>query len=319
MDPMELSSLNELLDRIAALGVAADYDRIGLKPDQREINSPPVTHHIAVVEEQCGDFSSILRTNYVRIPELSEPNTRLREDTTQALNLESGSGPDLSGNIPELELPRLETPRPLGLRSGKGSDSIPPTHPNISDLSHIRQKPQETVHHYWARFLLVMNKVKDCLEDAVSFFCNNCTDKGILNTISRREITRFADLASIVRTYCAMESAWKTEIKFWDNPALNTNPVQNKRVHYHQTPGLNTKKQKPSIGHGTVLEGWLNGPCKIHSTEGATPTHNLRACWILRRVAKIGVDLLITEATESRPRDTGMVLTVFETSASNNM
>ena len=44
LDPMELSSLNELLDRIAALGVAMDYDRIGLKPDQREINSPPVTH-----------------------------------------------------------------------------------------------------------------------------------------------------------------------------------------------------------------------------------------------------------------------------------
>ena len=62
MDPMELSSLNELWDRIAALGVATDYDRIGLKPDQREINSPPVTHHVAVVEEQCGDFSSILRT-----------------------------------------------------------------------------------------------------------------------------------------------------------------------------------------------------------------------------------------------------------------
>ena len=51
MDPMELSSLNKLLDRIAALGVATNYDRIGLKPDQREINSPPVTHQIAVVEE----------------------------------------------------------------------------------------------------------------------------------------------------------------------------------------------------------------------------------------------------------------------------
>ena len=71
MDPMELSSLNELLDCIAALGVAIDYDRIGLKPDQREINSSSVTHQIAVVEEQCID-SSILRTNYVRIPELSE-------------------------------------------------------------------------------------------------------------------------------------------------------------------------------------------------------------------------------------------------------
>ena len=69
--PMELSSLNELLDRIAALGVATDYDQIGLKPDLREINSPQVTHHVAVVEEQCGKPSSILRTRYVRIPDPS--------------------------------------------------------------------------------------------------------------------------------------------------------------------------------------------------------------------------------------------------------
>ena len=40
LDPMELSSVNELLDRIAALGVTTDYDQVGLKPDLREINSP---------------------------------------------------------------------------------------------------------------------------------------------------------------------------------------------------------------------------------------------------------------------------------------
>ena len=51
MDPMELSSLNDLLDRIAALGVATDYDRMRLKPDQREIYSPPFTHEIEIVEE----------------------------------------------------------------------------------------------------------------------------------------------------------------------------------------------------------------------------------------------------------------------------
>ena len=45
MDPMELASLNELLDLIAALGAATDYDQIGPKPDLREINSPrsPIT------------------------------------------------------------------------------------------------------------------------------------------------------------------------------------------------------------------------------------------------------------------------------------
>ena len=74
-----------------------------------------------------------------------------------------------------------------------------------------------------------MNKVKDCREeDAVSLFCNNCTDKGILNAISRRDIAHFADLAAIVWKYCAMESAWKTETKFWDNPAPNIHLVQGK-------------------------------------------------------------------------------------------
>ena len=47
---MELSSINQLLDRIAALGVATDYDQIGPKPDLREINPPQATHHVAVVE-----------------------------------------------------------------------------------------------------------------------------------------------------------------------------------------------------------------------------------------------------------------------------
>ena len=51
LDPMELSSANELLDCIAALGVAIDYGQIGLKADLREINSPQATHHVAVVEE----------------------------------------------------------------------------------------------------------------------------------------------------------------------------------------------------------------------------------------------------------------------------
>ena len=120
MDPMELSSLNELLDRIAALGVATDYDRIGLKPDQRMINSPPVTHQIAVVEEQCGDSPSILRMNYVRIPELSKPDTHSREDISLTLNLESGCIPNLRGNIPEPELPRSEIPLPHDHRLGQG-------------------------------------------------------------------------------------------------------------------------------------------------------------------------------------------------------
>ena len=47
LDPMELSSVNKLLD-----WVATDYDQVGLKPDLREIKSPQATHHVAVIEAQ---------------------------------------------------------------------------------------------------------------------------------------------------------------------------------------------------------------------------------------------------------------------------
>ena len=75
MDPADVSSLRELLDRIATLGVATDFDLVGLKPDQREIRSPPVTHLMTVVEEQVEDTAPpMLKTNYIRI---SEPDTHL--------------------------------------------------------------------------------------------------------------------------------------------------------------------------------------------------------------------------------------------------
>ena len=156
----------------------------------REINSPQATHHVVVVEEQCGNPSSTLKTNYVRIPDPSKPDSREGTDANQILNLESGIGLDSLESIQQVKLPSPETSWPLSLRSGGVPNLIPPAHPNIRDLSRIRQEPDETVHHYWVRFLLVMNRIKDCREkEAISFFCNNCTDIGILNAISRREIT----------------------------------------------------------------------------------------------------------------------------------
>ena len=115
MDPIELFSLNELLDRIAALGVATDYDRIGLKPDQRDIKFPAATHEIAVVEEPHTDHPSILRTNYVRITELPELDTHSREDMTQTPDLESGSGPEKLGSAPDPEVSSPELPCPRAL------------------------------------------------------------------------------------------------------------------------------------------------------------------------------------------------------------
>ena len=148
MDVMELSSLNELLDRITALGVATDYDRIGLKPDQRDIKSPPVTHEIAVVEEQNNNSSPMLKTSGVRISELEDPDTCLRDDTPGPPKLESGVEPGKSFNIPEPELISSEVLQTPDSKLGQGSDLKPPTHhkqyspsnsgpPEICDLMYV--------------------------------------------------------------------------------------------------------------------------------------------------------------------------------------
>ena len=188
MDPAELSSLNKLLDRMDVLGVATDYDRVGLKPDQREIKTPPITHQIAVVEERSNS-STILKKNYVRISDLEGPDILRQKGMSHPPNMESDDEPKKSVDIPEPKLPGpvdLQTPDP---KSGQGSDFVPPTHPDIDTLMSIKQQPQETVHHFWARFLLVKNKVKDCRdEDAIAAFCNNCADEGILNAIKSRRI-----------------------------------------------------------------------------------------------------------------------------------
>ena len=90
-------------------------------------------------------------------------------------------------------------------------------------------------------------------------------------------------------------------------------------MYSRKSPDPITKKPKPSTERGTVLEGWLNGPCKIHSTPDTMPTHNLRACWILQQVAKSGQDLLINNTAEHHPTENNnTVLTIFKTFASNN-
>ena len=116
-----------------------------------------------------------------------------------------------------------------------------------------------------------------------------------------------------------MESAWKTQTDFWDNPALTKPFLRTKRANSRKLTDPIPKKPIPTPGCGTVLEGWLNGQCKIHSTPDTMPTHTLRACWILRQVAKSGEDFLVSYNAEKDPtEDNNMVLTVFETFASNN-
>ena len=87
-----------------------------------------------MVEEQCGDSSSMIKTNYVRIPDPSMPDSRGGKDVTQALNLKSGSGLDSLDNIQEPKLPSSETTWPLCFKVDGVPNLIPPAHPNIKAI-----------------------------------------------------------------------------------------------------------------------------------------------------------------------------------------
>lgn len=97
---------------------------IGLRPDQREIKSPPITHQIAVVEEKNNNSPSTLKTNYVRISELEEPDTC-------PPNPKSDGGPKKSVDILEPELLSSEVSLTPDPKLGRGSDLNPPTRPDI--------------------------------------------------------------------------------------------------------------------------------------------------------------------------------------------
>ena len=124
--------------------------------------------------------------------------------------MESGVEPKNASDAPKPRPVTSEILQNPDFSVGQDSDLSPPTHhmqyspsnsgpPDICDLMYVRQQPLETVHHFWARFLLVKNEIKDCCDDeAISVFGNNCTDEGILNALNRRRVLHFADLAHIV-------------------------------------------------------------------------------------------------------------------------
>ena len=132
LDPADVSSLNELLDRIAALGVSTDYDQVGHKSDQREINHPQIAHLVAVIEEPAKDTSlPILKTKYVRVSESPAPDTTPLDRTLR---------PPYRGSSEALPEPScLTRPKPVASEivlapntdMGQDPNFNPPTHHNL--------------------------------------------------------------------------------------------------------------------------------------------------------------------------------------------
>ena len=123
-----------------------------------------------------------------------------------------------------------------------------------------------------------------------------------------------------------MESTWQAE-RLLSEPTLTEYPRgdRKKRIPPKRLAELEPAEQRnrPLAGVRTVLDGLLDKPCPIHSVLlNTSPSHSLRACWVVRQVAKSGEAIL--EALPPNKRSTSPqeynaeVLTIYETFPSRN-
>lgn len=101
--------------------------------------------------------------------------------------------------------------------------------------------------------------------------------------------------------------------------------AQAKHLYPRQSPEHEPaeKKNRSLAGPRTVLDELLDKPCPIHSVLFNTnPTHSLRACWVVRHVAKSGEAILGVTSSSRRsatpPYNDTEVLTIYVTFSSNN-
>src|SRR5215216_6534787 len=93
-----------------------------------------------------------------------------------------------------------------------------------------------------------------------------------------------------------MESTWRAQKTKLEPAAFKQCAARAKRIHPGESPDRQSmgRKYKSVTGHRSVLDELLDKPCLIHVTPHTDPTHSLRACWVLRQVAKSGEAILAT-------------------------
>ena len=132
-------------------------------------------------------------------------------------------------------------------------------------LMYIKQQPGETVHHYWARFLLVKYKMTECCDqEIIATFWFNCREKGILNALASRNVQSFAELSDLVCKYCTMESARNAKHMRVDSThAEKSRKAQAKHVYPRRSPEHEptAKKNRSPAGHRSDLDELPDKPC----------------------------------------------------------
>lgn len=70
----------------------------------------------------------------------------------------------------------------------------------------------ESMHHFWARFLLDKDRAEGHGEqEMINAFRHNCHGECILNALARRRIQTFTELSSLVLKYSALERTWQIQ------------------------------------------------------------------------------------------------------------
>ena len=81
--------------------------------------------------------------------------------------------------------------------------------PDVDDLSHIIQQPEELARQFWTRFLTKKNQIVDCPDaEALAAFKHNIRDEWLARHIGQEKPKSMASLTTLMTRFCAGEDSW---------------------------------------------------------------------------------------------------------------
>ena len=81
--------------------------------------------------------------------------------------------------------------------------------PDVDDLSHIIQQPEESARQFWTRFLTKKNQIVDCPDaEALAAFRHNIRDEWLARHLGQEKPKSMAAPTTLMTRFCAGEDSW---------------------------------------------------------------------------------------------------------------
>src|SRR4051812_10481280 len=183
--------------------------------------------------------------------------------------------------------------------------------PDVDDLSHIIQQPEESARQFWTRFLTKKNQIIDCPDaEALAAFKHNIRDEWLARHLGQEKPKSMAALMTLMTRFCVGEDGWlgrssnitkipgNSDTK--DNSARSRCNKHKRRINGDNAentpanagfrcskPGQRKKPFKRNTPGPSSLDRILDRSCQIHGTPEMPANHTNRDCWVFKQAGNL--------------------------------